>query len=259
MPYLALAVTDESELGASAGRLPIVPRIASTVQRELGTRALLYRRTGAGRLDYFASARLAAIRAPEAGGRQCEVEGLVWFNEPVLDDSESDNPAARRMLWLSPERFEQILDHGGGTHGGEALAEAGSLALGRSLPDGFAEILRNEVIARWGYRCAVTRRQFDPDALVSELRLVAIRPLESGGTIEPDNFLPMVEPAELAWRQGALSAGPNWELLGNFMLLEEGLCSSLRDNRQLLLPRRPDHQPDAAALRWHRNNVFASS
>jgi hypothetical protein len=258
LPYLALAVTDDTELGTLTGRVPIETRIASAVQRDLGSRALLYRRSGDGRLDYFASARLAAISAPESGGRQCEVEALVWFEAPVSDDSEADNPAARRMLTLGVERFAQVLDHGGGTHAaGEALAEAGSLVFTRRLPEGFASILRDEISGRWGYRCAITRRQFDPDAADHpELRIVAIRPLEAGGPIGPANFLPMVESAERAWRRGAIAVAPNWELLGNFDLLDDELCEALRDSRKLLLPKRPDHLPNRTLLAWHRVNLF---
>lgn len=254
MPYLALAVADDSGLGDSAGMIAIDRGIWTSVTRELGARVLLYRRTEQGRLDYFASGRVAAIRAPEAGGRQCEFDSMVWFDEPILDESENDNLAARRGLNLSVERFTQIVDNGGVSR--LSVEEANGLDLDRRLPEGFADIVRDEVIARWGYRCAITGHEFDDQ---QGLRLVPIRALARGGSIEPSNYLPMVEAAERAWRRGALAVTSDGSLVLNADKVDDQLASAVQRQRKLVLPRRPDHQPDRASLAWHFSNVFGRS
>lgn len=257
LPYLALAVADEFELGAEAGLLTIEPRIASAVQRELGTTVLLYRRVGSTDVSYLAWARLAALRAPEAGGRQCQLEALGWFDNPVPGAGEGAAPGARRSLSLSAERFGEVLDAAGGPRAG-GLSEVANLVFGGATrPEDYLRI-HNEVMRRWGFRCAVTDVQFAAGrGLHPDLRLVAIRPRELGGPLDVRNFLPMVEMAEHAWVTGAISVGPEFDFVAVQNRLAAELLEAMPPSGKLIVPDNPDEWPDADCLAFHRTRLFA--
>lgn len=258
MPYLALAVADESELGATAGLLTIQPRIASAIQRDLGTRVLLYRRVNPTDLSYFGWARLAALRAPKAGARQCELDGLRWFNSPVPGDGEGAAPGARRSINLSAERFTEVLDAAGVVPAAGGLSEAADVALAGGIrPEEFLYV-HNEVMRRWGYRCAVTDLQFPAmSGLHPELRLVAIRPRALGGPLDVGNFLPMVEIAEHAWVTGAISVGPELDFVAVQNRLPAELLEAMPPDGKLIVPDNRNEWPDADCLAFHRTRIFA--
>lgn len=257
MPYLALAVADETELGATAGWLTIEPRIASTVQRELGTTALLYRRIGAAGLSYFASARLAAVRAPQAGGRQCELEALRWFPAPIADAGEGTAPGARRSLTLRAARFAEVLEAAGLTDTGELSEAAAGASFGdATTPEDYLRIY-TEVMRRWGHRCAVTDVQFaSSEGLHPSLRLVPIRPRALGGPLRPGNFLPMVELAERAWVTGVIGVGPQRDFLAVQNRLDPDLLEAMPQDGKLIVPDDPAEWPDAECLAFHRTRIF---
>ena len=257
LPYLALAVADESELGATAGLLTVEPRIASAIQRELGTTALLYRRVNSSDLSYLGLARLAALRAPSADSRQCELEALRWFSNPVPGAGEGAAPGARRSISLSAERFAEVLDAAGVSSLG-GLSEATDVALaGGTQPEDYLR-LNNEVMRRWGYRCAVTDVQFAAiSGLHPQLRLVAIRPRALGGPLDVRNFLPMVEIAEHAWVTGAISVAPAFDIVAVLNRLPAELLEAMSPDGKLIVPENRDEWPDAGCLAFHRTRIFA--
>ena len=113
-------------------------------------------------------------------------------------------------------------------------------------------------LAKYGYACANTGAQFaaPPDFMHDQLQLAAIRPLASGGALHVSNFLCLETAAADAFRQGHVSVGKSLGLIVDLSRIDPELLERINPLGRLRLPESEIARPDAAALAYHRHNVF---
>lgn len=127
------------------------------------------------------------------------------------------------------------------------------------MPSGFEEdqskftgaLALGEFFASYGYCCAFTgedlRAAIEADPLACLLRLVPF------GELRADLVIPACRSAQIAYADGALLIGPQFNLLLNPAVLREpALLARLNTDFQLRLPDNPALTPNQLVLREHR-------
>jgi hypothetical protein len=255
---LALAIGEGSELGERRALLGVDQRASREAFSNLGQRVLVYQFADQVLLDFVGSGTVAGVNFTSDGFRLVTVDPYAPFATPVFGEAELAEPGARRMLRLGEDRYEEIM----------ALAKVSDLAGASEAPARIYDspsletylAIHDQVLRAWGYRCAVTGRQFRPGQRPHpHLRVVAIRPRELGGPLHVKNYMPMVELAEWAWLTGAIAVTP----LGNFVAildqLNPDLLEAMPKSGKLVVPVDSADWPDPTLLAWHFNNVFGRS
>jgi hypothetical protein len=85
---------------------------------------------------------------------------------------------------------------------------------------------------------------------------VAIRPAPDGGTLHPGNFILLSDMAAHAFFLGHVAVWSDFRLVADLSTIDPELLETLNPDGWLTLPN--TNPPDADALRWHRENVFAT-
>jgi hypothetical protein len=260
MPRLAIAIEDDWLPEEVSVLVQLDDRISQAVFRNRRDLVLLYRHVPKTFLMFMGAGRVAGYS--RAGPDQ-----LIWrfdqlrrFPAPVISDAELDAPRVGRMVDLAEERALQIIEQGTNV-AAEGLATQEAAAAFDASRAG-AEIhlaVHDEVLRRWSYRCAITGRQFAPEGRPHPiLQVVAIRPRALGGPLHAGNYLPMVAPAERAWRSGAIAAGPQFDILAVLDRLPPDLLEAMRPEGKLLVPDDQAFWPGAEHLAFHRTHIFGA-
>lgn len=71
------------------------------------------------------------------------------------------------------------------------------------------------VLLNYGYRCALTGAQFGPPKLHlhPDLDVVAIKPLDQGGSLSISNCLPLLSSLKRPFIEGRITVGDNYRIL----------------------------------------------
>ncbi|MEO5807372.1 hypothetical protein [Devosia sp.] len=115
-----------------------------------------------------------------------------------------------------------------------------------------------QVLAAYGYRCALTGAQFESidRGVHPSLRVVAIWPREEGGPLHMGNYLPFCGDAANAFRLGHFIIDDDFQVVADLAVMEPDLAKRLRAQGQLLVPLDPPYRPDRALLAHHRTAVL---
>lgn len=255
MAKLALAVGEGSQLGADWASVRVSPRSGREVYRNLGGLVLLYQLVPKKGLSYLGAGRVEGVEYVSADIQSCRIADYRPFATPVDGTAdEASAPGAVRYLPLDDARYEELVRELRVELGTPGMGDVGTAYSPLRPVDDFPNV-RTEVLRRWEYRCAVTETQFaTSDA--SALRVVPIRPRERGGQLVAENYLPMVELAERAWRSGAISVSDALEFVAVMDRLDADLLEAMPQNGKLVLPPAPEHAPSRESLAWHRANIF---
>lgn len=254
MAKLALAVDQEHWIGAGQVTVPIDRRTQSASARQLGSSILLYRRLDSGGVVYVGEGRVAGLHAHEDGTVEVVLNPYRTFDHPVPAGSEAAGPGVRRSIELTDAEYARVLSEAPVPIPSGALEEAAFRPeTGLSVYTG----LHDEVLRRWDYRCAITELSFARGGRPHpNLRIVAIRPREWGGPLDPSNYLPLVPLAEQAWRNGTISLTDSFEIVCVLSQLSDDLREALPQSRCLLLPDDPAFWPAEEHVSFHRQHVF---
>jgi hypothetical protein len=136
-------------------------------------------------------------------------------------------------------------------------------------PSGFAEAetrfeaspldrvsLQSIVLAAYSNICAFTGVPLmSTTADDAHAPIVAIRPLASGGSPAPHNFIAATYSARLAFEAGHLTVGPDFEFIAALDKIDPELLDILNPIGRLRLPAL-SAAPDEDALAFHRSNIF---
>lgn len=258
MVKLALAVGEGSELGESRALLGVDQRVSRQAFSNLGEQVLVYEFADKVLLDFVGSGTVAGVSLTSDGFRLVTVDPYAPFAKPVFGDAELAAPGARRMLRLGEDRYEEILelakvsDLAGASEAPARIYDSPSLETYLSIHD--------QVLRAWGYRCAITGRQFQPGARPHpSLRVVAIRPRELGGPLHVKNYMPMVEFAERAWLTGTIAVTSLGSFVAILDRLDPDLLEAMPKSGNLVMPENDTDWPDTTLLAWHFHNVFGRS
>ncbi|WP_417309385.1 hypothetical protein [Devosia sp.] len=254
MAKLALAVEQENWIGAGQVSVPIDRRTQSSAARQLANSVLLYRRLDTAGIIYVGEGRVAALHAHDDDHVEVVLNPYRAFDDEILAGSEAGGPGARRSIELTNAEYARIVSAAplSGSEGAleDAVAHSdGGLSAYTTLHD--------EVLRRWDYRCAITELSFAREGRPHpNLRIVAIRPREWGGPLDPANYLPLVPLAEQAWRNGVISLTDSFEIVTVLSQLGDDLREALPQSRCLLLPEDSAFWPAVEHVSFHRLHVF---
>lgn len=255
MAGLALAVQGERPEGMPRVLLPANRRTADAAFHHLGQKLLCYWIVRDVMLVYRAMGRLAALEAPDSGRLLVRIEDLEPLAQPVPAPEEARLPGARSHLVLTAGRFEAVL--AASKAPAAPLAEAGAVFDPSPTVASAAPYLaiHDQVLARWGFRCALTGEWFGPADRRPHpaLEIVAIRPRKAGGPLHTRNFLPLGADAAYALREGALTLADDFAVLVNTARLDPALLPRLLP--RLLLPEDETQWPDRDLIRFHRHEI----
>jgi len=152
------------------------------------------------------------------------------------------------------------------------LALQGSMASKRPPKPGFHEAsapftpdrltleqklkLNRDVLVAYDYTCAATGAQFNAETAVSSnIVVIPIQPVETGGKLIPANMLPLVPAAAEAFRNGDFTIGVDLEIVVDLSRIEPVLLRQLQRSG-LRQPHVREFRPDAGSLHYHRSMIF---
>ena len=117
--------------------------------------------------------------------------------------------------------------------------------------------LNRDVLAAYDYTCAATRARFNAETAVSSnIVVVAIHPIETGGRLVHSNLLPLVPDAAQALRDGDFTIGVDLEIIVDLSRIDPQLLRTLHHSGKLLLPGDRQSVPDPESLHYHRHAIF---
>jgi putative restriction endonuclease len=118
-------------------------------------------------------------------------------------------------------------------------------------------IFRTRVLNAYDRRCAFTGFQFINGGGRAEVEAAHIKSVEAKGPDVVQNGLALSGTVHWMFDRGLLSIADNAEiLLSNHINDVDGVRKFLRPDRAAHFPENPRDKPDAAFLRWHRENCF---
>lgn len=256
---LALAVGEDARLGFDGAVLPVAKRTGQAAYRQLGETVLLYRAVVDTMVLYLGRGRLLGVEHAEGGFQLLTLVGYEPFAAPVPDDTDARTPGVRRMLSLGPARFDEIVALGMAGPGAGMLAEAAT-AFEHQRASGHDTylLLHDRVLERWKHRCVLTGAQFGPSSTRPHphLKIVAIRARTLGGPLHVRNFLPMTAEAEIAWKAGHITLGPDFGFQVAKHRIDPEFEERLVPIGKLSLPPEPSHWPDVEQIAFHRDHIF---
>ncbi len=261
MARLALAVADNSTLGPDQATIRISARAGQLAHKAFGQSILIYQRAPR-LLRFIGRGRVLGLHHDAPEFNLLQLGDLRSFEVAVPSDvaSEVNDPAVRRSLSLSEERFEEILHLAtAGEISKQAMDEANTV-FAQDRESVLAAYLKvhDRALLRWRYRCVFTGSEFGPAEVRPHphLRVVAIRPRELGGPLHVRNYLPMVPEAEHAFTHGHITLGPSF----GFQVAERHIDPEFRERLlplgRLTLPAEPSLWPDLELIAYHRTNIF---
>lgn len=261
MVRLALAVAGENRLGPDRAAFRISARAGQLAYKAFGQSILIYQRAPQ-LLRFVGRGRVFGLQDDVPEFNLLQLVDFLSFDTTVPSDlaTEINDPAVRRSLTLSEERFEEVLRiAAAGEISRQALDEANAV-FAHDRESALAAYLKvhDRTLQRWRYRCVFTGVEFSPSEIRPhpQLRVVAIRPRKLGGPLHVRNYLPMVAEAEHAFRSGHITLGPGF----GFQVAERHIDPEFRERLlplgRLALPAEPSLWPDLELIAYHRNNIF---
>ena len=262
MARLAIAIEDDGQSDDKSLVVELDDRTSQATFKSRGDAVLLYRLVERTFIMFLGSARIGGFTVAAAGRLIWRLDDVRRFRVPVISEAELHVPRVRRMLWLSAERFGEILEQGAASLlVGKVVEEAGAPFDSERRGHGLESLVavHDEVLRRFNYRCAITGRQFKPGPRPHpDLGVVEIRPRRLGGPQHAANYLPMIPMAEPAWRSGAISVGSQFDFLAVLDRLEPEVLEAMRPEGRLLVPDDPAFWPAAEHLAFHRTHIFGA-
>lgn len=261
MVKLALPLGREPELGRSLVLIDVDKRTSQQAFARLDEPVLLYRYVPKVMLHFIGKGRVVGLHLGRDGSRQAAIGHYTAFISPISDGAAFAEPGASRLLSLSEERYEEIMQLAElPMTTVEAAEQAARFASEeRTSPEIYVAVY-DQVLRAWDYRCALTGVQFNPAGRPHpKLHVVAIRARDRGGPLHVRNFLPMVGNLVKPWRLGHLTISPDHRMWADLSRLDPEVQNMLRPEFRLLLPENPDDWPDPELLAWHRLNVFSQN
>lgn len=256
MAKLALAL--HSNAADTDRSIPIDRRTMRAVVGVLGETVLLYRFFRGSFVMFYAVGKVGGVEIGSDGKSLfCRLRDLQRFGVPPVRKEEAVVPGAQRTLSLSPERFDAIIAEGqGAPDAGEAMDEALAADF-QPLRSTAPMLVYRQVLEGWGYRCAVTGRQFFAGEVPhAELRLAYLRPKAQGGPLHVRNLVPMIAAAEAAWTAGTISATADHRIIGVIPDIGLSLFDQIERVARLHLPEDARYGPDPDHLAFHRTQIF---
>jgi predicted restriction endonuclease len=117
--------------------------------------------------------------------------------------------------------------------------------------------LNKDVLAAYDYTCAATRARFNAETAVSSnLVVIPIQPIETGGKLVRTNLLPLVPAAAEAFRDGDFTIGVDCEIVVDLSRVDPQLLRTLHHSGKMLLPSDRGFVPDAESLHYHRHLIY---
>lgn len=260
MTRLAVAIDAELTLRSDVIAVALPARIADQLYRRRLEPVLLYSPTEGGDASFHGIGRLIGLSFPEdkAAVTRAVIGLSQGFATPVPVSGLVRLPRERQVLTIAEEQFEEIARRGTERkRAASLLQEAAARFAGTG--DGGARHLAiyREVLADYRYRCPFTGHQSanatPPHPM---LHVEAIWPLESGGALRRENFLPMTADTQLAWRAGHLTLSADLAFIVDHARIDPRLMARLLPGGRLERP--PDGRPlpDAESLAFHRTQIF---
>lgn len=160
-------------------------------------------------------------------------------HDELLPRSDEENPSASVAEELAPYAFEQ---------------DRTQMLTRRTIRD---RIFRTRVLKAYDRRCAFTGFQFINGGGRAEVEAAHIKSVHDRGPDVVQNGLALSGTVHWMFDRGLLTLADNGEiLLSNHINDIDGVRKILRPNRLAQFPDDPHDRPDAAFLRWHRDNCF---
>lgn len=255
MARLALAL--DSQVGEGDRRVPIDRRMLRTVVAALGETILLYRFVAGSFVLFFASGKVAGVEiGADRVSLSCRLREVSALPVPPFRNEMLAVPGVQRLLSLTPEVFDAVLQESRTPLSEQGAAEAASMFAGPLRKTAVLDLYR-QVLAGWGHRCAVTGRAFAPGPSPHpDLRLAFLRPRNQGGPLHVSNLMPMIGAAEDAWTRGVLSATQDHQIVAVVEELSLALFDQIERVGRLHLPEDRHFWPDPDHLAYHRAQVF---
>jgi hypothetical protein len=254
-----LALAFNGDITAGELRIPIDRRTMRTVVGALGETVLIYRFVPGGFVMYLATGKVAGVDiGPDGEALSCRVRDLQPFTLPPMRSEDVIVPNVQRLLTLTVEGFDALIKEGRGVMPEEGVAEAVTSGFEHPLRNPTPVLVYRQVLEGWGYRCAITGRQFFAGAMPHpELKLAFLRPRDQGGPLHVRNLMPMVAAAEEAWTRGIISATQDHAIVVVLESLGLELFDSIERIGRLHLPDDERYRPDPDHLAYHRAQIFA--
>lgn len=254
MAKLALAFKGETtgtELSVAVDRTT-----ARAAAAALGETILLYQPTGETIVLFRALGKVAAVEIGTDGVYACRVRDVAELARPQTH-AWPQTRRARQMLTLDVGTFDDVVAAGRTVEAdAPALAEA-AIRFDSSTRSAAHVRVYRQVLEAYGFRCAVTGRQFTAALVPDGLRMVFVRPRAQGGPVHVRNLMPMVPEAELDWLRGSISATGEHLLTLVWANLSGEVAEALEaSGGKLHLPADPRYRPDPDHLAYHRSQIF---
>lgn len=229
--------------------IPVDRLTSNAAYKALGETVLLYRLAGGSFVIYEAVGKVAGVEIGSDGQRVCRVSEVRRFSTPQT----LERPGLRARHTLEVAEFEAIVSAGEAT----AIFDEAAAPTYRGPASAVPAKVYRQVLEAYGYRCAVTHREFPRDGLPDDLHLVFIQPRNQGGPLHVQNLIPMVAEAEADWVRGAISATAD-QLLALVWARISGEVAEAVDAHggRLHLPEEPQYRPGSAYLAYHRETIF---
>jgi hypothetical protein len=254
---LALATPGEMA-GAESAEVPIDDRTRKAAHGSWGKTVLLYYLVPETFVVFYGTGKVSGLNIGSDGqGQFCQITDVHRFELAQYETEELLVPRVQHLLSLSVERFGQLLKRG--ERDGETFEDLDAQDF-RGPVDKPLRQMHEEVLTKWGYRCALTGRQFTPAPIPHpHLHLTYIQPPALGGPLHVRNLMPLTEAARDAWECGAISAADDFRVLAALDGLDADLLGSLHLLGKLLVPADRNYQPDPACLAFHRATIMGAS
>ena len=104
--------------------------------------------------------------------------------------------------------------------------------------------------------CAMTGLRIINGGGRAEVQAAHIRPVADGGSDSIRNGLALSGTAHWMFDRGLVAITDDYRILVAEKQLPPDAIRLIRGDRKLMLPERPDAQPHAAQLRYHRERIF---
>jgi hypothetical protein len=253
MAKLALAFTGDA-IGGEL-RISVDRNTSRSAAASLGDTILLYHPAGDSLLLFRALGKVAAVEISSDGVYFCRVRDVVDLLAPQpLPWVQTRR--ARQMLALDITTFDAIVTGGRTTEESPSLQEAETGFDPMARDAAHVQVYR-QVLEAYGFRCAVTGRQFPAGRMPDGLRMVFVRPRAQGGPVHVQNLMPMVPEAELDWLRGTISATGEQLLTIVWSNLSGEVAEALETHGgKLHLPADIRYCPHPDHLAYHRDRIF---
>ena len=260
MSRLAVAIDDELVLRTDLLAVTLPSRLADQLYRRRQEPVLLYRPVTDADATFFGVGRLVGLSfVDERATTRAVIALSQGFATPVLRTGVVRLPRERQLLSLADDEFQSIIRNGVSPPMAEPAAREDHTPFLRGGDGGQRHLdIYRHVLRDYGFRCAFTGYQSaEAIGLDPMLHVEAIWPLESGGPLAPDNFLPMTAAVRQAWEAGHLTLAPDLGFILDRSRIAMDLLDDLLGDGYLARPA-SGLRPSQSCLAFHRTQVFLS-